>query len=73
MKISMTTRDVPVLIFTVSVIQKPVFRFRLFENQFLGFGFDISKPTVSVSVWLLGLINFHVSYCNNLRQSEIMH
>jgi len=57
-----TRRDVPVLIFTV-------FRFRLFENQFLGFGFgfEISKPTVSVL--LSSLINFHVSYCNNLRQS----
>jgi len=34
--------------FSVSVIQKSVFRFRLFVNQFLGFsfGFEISKPTV---------------------------
>jgi len=41
-------RDVPVLIFTV-------FRFRLFEIQFLGFGFEISKPTVPV--FLSGLHN----------------
>jgi len=34
--------------FSVSVIQKSVFRFRLFENQFLGFGFEISKLTAGM-------------------------
>jgi len=78
--LKLRTRDVPVLIFTVFRFRFRLFKKRFFsfgfrysKNQFLGFGFEISKPTVSVSGLLSGLINFHVSYCNNLRQSEIMH
>jgi len=37
------------------------------------FGCNYSKIDFSVSVLLSGLINFYVSYCNNLWQMEIMH
>jgi len=41
--ISICSRDVPVLIYTV-------FRFRLFKNRFFGFGFGYSKIGFLVSV-----------------------
>jgi len=44
---------------SVSVIQKSVFGYSK-----IGFGFEISIPTVSFSVLISDSINFHVSYYN---------